>query len=282
MLKLSDIHIRDPFVLVDHIRQRYVMYGTPGKYAWEGKPESFDAYVSHDLDSWQGPFKVFQPDEQFWADHHYWAPEVHFYNGSYYMFASFKAEGVPRATQILRAQDPLGPFVPHSAEPITPAAWECLDGTLYVESDGQPWIVFCREWLEVGDGQIWAAPLSADLAALVAEPILLFKASDATWTRFVREQHEFVTDGPYLYRNESNQLCMLWSSHGEHGYAMGRAISQTGTIAGPWQQEQQPLFAANGGHGMIFTDFSSNDYLALHAPNVHPDERPIFLPFQRL
>lgn len=42
-----------------------------------------------------------------------------------------------RGTQILRADKPEGPFVPLSDGPVTPADWECLDGTLYVAADGR-------------------------------------------------------------------------------------------------------------------------------------------------
>jgi Glycosyl hydrolases family 43. len=189
------------------------------------------------LTHWEGPFPAFRPPEGFWADRDYWAPEVREYEGSYYMFASFKADGVARATQILRSDHPRGPFVPHGEGPITPAGWECLDGTLYVEKEGggssdaagrgvgsgkgRPWIVFCREWLEVRDGQMWAMPLSPDLQSAAGEPILLFSASEAPWVRPARETDEFVTDGPFLYREDEGRLFMLWSSVGERGYGEG-------------------------------------------------------------
>ncbi|MGI2292801.1 glycoside hydrolase family 43 protein [Paenibacillus sp. GXUN7292] len=277
MLKLQDIHIRDPFVLTDMKNNRYVMYGTIGETAWSGRPAGFDAYVSDDLENWEGPIAAFRPEEHFWSDQDYWAPEVHEYNGAYYMFASFKAKNMPRATQILNADSPLGPFVPHTEKPITPAEWECLDGTMYVDSDQQPWLVFCREWLEVRDGQIWAAPLTSDLKALQAEPTMLFRASEAPWARAISEAKEYVTDGPFLYRETDGRLFMLWSSQGEAGYAMGRAISESGEVLGPWHQEEEPLFGENGGHGMIFASLAGERFISLHAPNDHPLERPVFL-----
>ena len=62
------------------------------------------------------------------------------------------------------------------------------------------------------------------------------------------------TDGPFLVRSEHGSLLMLWSSFGEEGYAMGIARSAIGLITGPWMQQDEPLWARNGGHGMIFTD----------------------------
>jgi hypothetical protein len=66
---------------------------------------------------------------------------------------------------------------------------------------------------------------------------------------------------------------MLWSSHGEAGYAMGIAESEGGTIAGPWIQHDDPLWSSNGGHGMVLRASSGRDYLAFHWPNNTPDER---------
>ena len=33
-MKLSEIHIRDPFILT--FENKYYLFGTPGKYSWEG------------------------------------------------------------------------------------------------------------------------------------------------------------------------------------------------------------------------------------------------------
>ena len=84
----SDINIRDPFVLV-HGGQ-YYLYGTRGATCW-GKADGFDVYTGRDLENWDGPRVCFENDGTFWADRNYWAPEVHAWDGAFYMFASFKA-----------------------------------------------------------------------------------------------------------------------------------------------------------------------------------------------
>lgn len=180
-MRLDEIHLRDPYVWTENGEGRYYLYGTMGTTAWDGQAIGFDAYSSRNLIDWEGPFPVFRPPEDFWADRHYWAPEVHLYQGKYYMFASFKAENRCRATQILIADNPLGPFVPHGSGPVTPSDWECLDGTLYVDDDGAPWLVFCHEWVQVKDGEIRAVRLTSELDAAMGEPVLLFHSSDAHW-----------------------------------------------------------------------------------------------------
>lgn len=280
MPKLTDIHLRDPFVLPLRAEAQYYLYGTMGAYAWTETAVGFDCYVSADLDQWEGPLPVFRPSASFWADRNFWAPEVHAYQGQYFMFASFKAPGVCRGTQILRAVSPLGPFQPLSALPVTPAGWECLDGTLYVTPEGAPWMVFCHEWVQVGDGEICALPLSADLSAAAGEPIVLFRASEAPWARQLNSKGRqgYVTDGPWLHRLASGELLLLWSSFSAGGYTVGVARSPAGQVLGPWQHDPHAVYSGDGGHCMTFRDFDGRLWLSLHRPNTTPDERPLFLP----
>ena len=284
MLKREEIQIRDPFILADTNEMKYYLYGTTDKNAWEGKATGFDVYVSEDLEDWEGPFLAFRPEADFWADQNYWAPEVYRYQSKFYMFASFKSDNRCRGTQILVSEHPIGPFIPHSDGPVTPSHWECLDGTLYIDEKGIPWMVFCHEWLQVQDGEMCAVQLTKDFKSVFGEPVILFHASEASWVcGFARsaasnEKNNYVTDGPFLYRAENGELLMLWSSHGADGYAIGIARSATGQITGPWIHDHDPLFAKDGGHGMLFTTFDGTFMLTIHRPNRTPDERPVFLP----
>jgi hypothetical protein len=280
VLTNAEINIRDPFVLPVAAEGRYYLYGTTGSETWGNSATGFDYYTGTDLQRWDGPFPAFRPPPGFWSDRNYWAPEVHYYGGRYYLFASFKAEGARRGTQILAADSPRGPFLPISAGPVTPRDWECLDGTLFVGADGQPWIVFCHEWVQVGDGEICALPLSADLASAAGEPRLLFRASEAPWALELNSKGRigYVTDGPSMHRTASGDLLMLWSSFSAGGYTVGVARSASGGILGAWEQLPEPLYAGDGGHCMVFRGFDGRLWLALHRPNTTPEERPHFIP----
>jgi len=287
MLKREDIQIRDPAILKVCSEKKYYLYGTTDKNCWGAGATGFNVYSSEDLENFEGPFEVFHPAKDFWATHNFWAPEVYQYNNKYYMFASFKADGVCRGTQILVSDSPKGPFVPWSDRQVTPLDWECLDGTLFVDEKKQPWMVFAREWLQVYDGEMWVIKLTKDLKRADGEPVLLFSASKASWCRGA--VHDFtidgvntlkkvyVTDGPFVYKAENGELLMLWSSGGEQGYAMGVARSTSGNIVGPWVHDTDPLYFKDGGHGMIFKTFEGNVMLTIHTPNKTPTERPVFL-----
>jgi len=270
-LDIRQIHIRDPFILADHEAGRYYLYANmenrgAGTKGWE-------CYVAGDLRQWAAPVAVCTPPEPFWADRDFWAPEVHEYRGKYYLFGTLSAEDAKRGTQIFVADNPLGPFKPHSDRAATPWDWMALDGTLYVE-DGSPWMVFCHEWVQIGDGTMNAVRLADDLSGPVGEPLELFHASDAKWCRPIQDS-KYVTDGPCLHRAKNGHLLMLWSSFGDGGYTVGIARSPGGSVKGPWQQDSKPLYKG-GGHSMLFRTFDGELMLVLHGPNRPPDERVKF------
>lgn len=275
--KLNDIQMRDPFVLLHE--GSYYLYGSTDKDIWKSDGVGFDVYRSNGgLDEFEGPFPAFRPPQGFWSLKNFWAPEVYRYGGGWVMFATFLPKNGRRGTAVLKAKSPMGPFLPLGGAPLTPAAWECLDGTLYVE-EGIPYMVFCHEWQQVGDGQICVMRLDEDLSAAAGEPELLFTASAAPWAKPLagRAPGSYVTDGPYLYRAKNGSLLMLWSSFGEDGrYRIGVATSQSGLLKDPWLQSNEPLYTADGGHGMLFGAKDGTLYLAIHTPNNTPMERPIF------
>ena len=279
-MKSCEINVRDPFILP--YDGKYYLYGTRGATCW-GLADGFDVYVGTDLENWEGPIEIFHNDGGFWADREYWAPEVRLYNGAFFLFASFHSPNRRRGTQILRAEKPTGPFVPISDGPVTPADWECLDGTFFQSKDGDPYLVFCHEWLQVHDGEVCAMKLTPDLKAAAGEPRVLFRASQAPWVVPSVDKDgnkNGVTDGPWLHRCPDGRLMMLWSSHGKDGYAQAASYSDNGDITGNWTPAAEPIFGRDGGHGMIFRDFEGVQRLVLHAPNENPYERPVFLPFE--
>ncbi len=290
-LTLSEIRIRDPYVLADEKTRTYYMYAQMGNRAGaNSRQRGVEVYTSKDLERWSGPEPVFVVPDNFWARRMVWAPEVHAYRGKFYLFVTFTGEEdwgrresgpamAPRGSQILVAESPKGPFRPFHNGPHTPPDWMSLDGTLWVE-DGVPWMIFCHEWVQVGDGTMELVRLEPNLSGVAGEPETLFRASEAAWVRNLSdaggEHSGYVTDGPFLYRTKAGKLLMIWSSFGEEEYAVGLAVSQTGKVQGPWEQVREPLFRANGGHGMIFRTFDGRLTLVLHQPNSSPDERARF------
>lgn len=277
-MQLTDINIRDPFILP--YAGKYYLYGsrvctdTDGN-GW-GLQTGFDVFVSRDLETWSEPKSVFEITPAFWATKQAWAPEVHVYNGRFYMFATFKADDKCRATHVLVCDTPDGDFKPLTDAPITPPDWECLDGTLYIDKQGEPHVVFCHEWLQVGDGTVCEMQLSRDLTHAVSAPRTLWHASVYADVRPVHANTiTYVTDGPFLLRDSKGDLCCLWSTFNQNGYAELICKSSNGDIDGEWRITSRPLSVENGGHGMVFETFEGERLFVMHRPNNSPLERPV-------
>ena len=292
--KLEEIRIRDPFILVEKETSTYYLYASMSESTAGGK-KGVQAYKSRDLETWEGPFPVCILPDDFWAKGSVWAPEVHRYKDKYYLFVTFTSdkkltqiEGRPeivnRASQILVSASPAGPFKPFKNQQHTRPDWMSLDATLWVE-DNKPYMIFCHEWIQVTDGTVELVSLKDDLSETSGIPSTLFKATDAKWVRSlgaVGEKYQnksyegYITDGPFLYRTKTGKLLMIWSSFGEQKYTVGLVESLSGKINGPWKMIPEPLFKADGGHGMIFKTLEGKIMLVLHQPNQSPHERAKF------
>lgn len=266
------LHIRDPFVLADPSDSTYYLFGT------NQTSDGYAGYRSKDLESWEGPFPLSRNDAAFRGAKDFWAPECHMYGGKYYLFttARSRTDSLP-GSYIFVADTPLGPYREHSEGCVTPEGWRSLDGTLHIDGKGDPWLIFCHEWTQVGDGTIEAVRLSRDLKKALGRPQTLFSASSASWVRSHEpDGNRFVADGPFPYRNKKGELLILWSSFGEYGYAIGVARSPGGEILGPWEQSPQPLSEGDSGQGMLFRTFGGELRLCLHCPNRPPVEKLFF------
>ncbi len=272
---IDSIVLSDPFVLADSASQTYYMTGTGGKL-WKSK----------NLEMWAGPYDVVEIDTTSWMGPHpmIWAAELHQYNGKYYYFATFtnQADSIGtfkgarlerRASHILVADTPDGPYRPISDKLILPADKLTLDGTFWIDTDGKPYMVYCWEWLQNWDGTIEKIELEPDLSTSTGESRILFRASDSPWSREIVEGKEGpnrVTDGPFLFRSENGRLGMLWTSWIYDVYTQGVAYSESGTLNGPWRQQTQPITPPNYGHGMLFRTFDGRTLMSVHS---HDDSR---------
>ena len=76
-MKRQDLYIRDPFILL--YEDKYYMYAS-------NEPYGFVAYYSEDLENRSEPVEITNFGDDFWATVDFWAPEVHFYEGFFYLF----------------------------------------------------------------------------------------------------------------------------------------------------------------------------------------------------
>lgn len=268
---LDSIVLSDPFILADKKTNLYYMTGTGGML-WK----------SPDLKLWEGPYSVTQTDPNSWMGPKpmIWAAEIHPYRGKYYYFATFTNRDVKidsvqghvierRACHVLVSDQPDGPYVPMQDPTYLPAHMPTLDGTLWVDTDGKPYMVYCYEWLQNLNGTMEKIELKPDLSGTIGTPTLLFRASDSPWSREKdangNDKPHKVTDGPYLFRTGTGRLGMIWTSWIYDVYTQGVAYSESGTLDGPWIHEKEPITPLNFGHGMLFHTLEGKLLMSIHS-----------------
>jgi arabinan endo-1,5-alpha-L-arabinosidase len=281
-VKLYEMHWRDVCIFPDSTTGYYYMIGPGGKAVL--------SYRSKDLINWEDPRTIFEIPDNLWGDIdivNIWAPELHFYKGKYYLFLTFNTDNkfdeqwpnwrprVTRGSQILVSDSLTGPFKPFQNHSTLPVDMMTLDATLWVE-DGKPYIVYAHEWVQISNGTMEYMQLKDDLSETFGEPVLMFRGNAGPWVLASKTEGCFVTDGPYLWRNKSGKLIMIWASYGEGGYTEGVAFSESGRLAGPWIQQVEPLYRNDGGHGMLFETFDGKLMMVLHSPNNRNSRPHIF------
>lgn len=183
---------------------------------------------------------------------------------------------------MLTADSPTGPFT-YSCR-LTPEDWTSIDGSLYFPTEDAPWLLFSHSFEDEGCQDMCAMPLLPDLSGPAGAPITMFRVSEAPWAvpvpfakaEFGMDGDVYFSDGPCAHVMENGALAVIWSGWGNHGYAVGVALSASDEITGPWTQLAAPLFPGGGGHGMLFTANDGTRYYTLHTPNDFGLERPTF------
>ena len=273
----DSISMSDPYILADDETKTYYLTGSGGCI-----------YKSTDLKNWTGPYGAYDTRGT-WMDgiNFVAAAEIHKVNGKYYYAASFGdrkdlVDVVPRRynvyrhqTMILESAKAEGPFKLKNPDPnydYLPHHLDIIDGTIYVEN-GQAYMVFVNEWMQTFDGTMEYVKLSQDLSKTISEPVMLFRATESPCPLEMVGNGEmtyglkipgWVTDGPELFRTKTGKLGMLWASWGAKRYLECVAYSQSGTIDGPWIQEEKPFIDDNTGHGMLFRTFDGKLLLSIH------------------
>src|SRR6201999_3607048 len=88
--RLADIRMRDVCIFTDEKTKTYYAVSAGRAPAKDGFRNSIvRAFTSKDLIGWEGPHTIFRTPNDLWGDINIvgiWAPEMHFYNGKYYLF----------------------------------------------------------------------------------------------------------------------------------------------------------------------------------------------------
>lgn len=255
------VPLGDPFIML--WQNTYYAYGTLS-------PNGITVFVSDDLLTWKAPEGlkdgvVLHKDDA-WADRWFWAPEVYFVNGRFYMYYSAD-EHICVAT----SDSPLGPFKQEIQKPMIEGE-KCIDNSLYIDDDGKPYLLFDR----FNDGlNIWIAELEKDLTTLKPETMVKCIHVSQPW----EEVWPRVNEGSFIVKH-NGVYYMTYSANSYESpfYGVGFATAQK--VIGPWTKyEKNPILQKPGdlvgvGHSAMFTDKEGKLQIVFHAHNsatrIHP------------
>ncbi|MCL4401527.1 MAG: glycoside hydrolase family 43 protein [Acidobacteria bacterium] len=231
------IRIGDPFVL--QAEGAYYLFGTTAR-------DGFLVQKSTDLVHWQPLGYAWKMTSEPWADGVFWAPEVKFYRGKYYMTYSGRMRGATPArllTAIAVSDKPEGPYKDLHA-PWFDAGYSAIDSDLFVDSDGTPYLYFSRNGARDGYayGIVYGVEVARDLSKIIGEPVKLLEA-DQPWEK-INWAHNRCNEGPTVLKHKGRYY-MTYSANntGAPGYGVG--VATASKPLGPWvKYTDNPILAS--------------------------------------
>ncbi|MDR0810838.1 MAG: glycoside hydrolase family 43 protein [Paludibacter sp.] len=256
-LQYKPVALADPFILLHE--GKYYAYGT-------SSPDGICVYVSDNLLTWtkpENPLALHKKDV--WGDSRFWAPEVYFINGLFYMYYSAD-EHICVAT----SASPLGPFVQDVKQPMFDE--KGIDNSLFIDDDGRAYLFFVR----FTDGNaIWVAELEKDYKTIKINTLRLCFAASGTWESDLGK----VNEGAFcIKRNDIYYLTYSANDFRSQNYGVGYAVGKD--IMGKWTKyEGNPILQKAGnlvgtGHHALFTDKDGQLRIVFHSHNSKQNVSP--------
>lgn len=219
---------------------------------------------STDLVNWEIIAHVFPSDLPEWANTRFWAPEITYENGKFYVYYTAKKKDGPLCTGVASADQPEGPYTDHG--PLICQEVGAIDGFAVRDENGVLHLV----WKEDGNSRkqptpIWAQEMNEERTALLGEKFELFRNDPDTWEGGLVEGVFIQRHGDYFYAFYSGDKCC------GRQCTYGVGVARAKTLKGPWEKyAANPLMKQNetwkcAGHGSVVTDASGNDYYLYHA-----------------
>jgi len=171
--------VADPFVLRTGDGYYAIGTGHPAKPLEGG---AFPAYFSSDLEHWEEAGCVDVPGG---LGVHYWAPEIVFSQGVYFLYLSLGITDNIFEIRVATASSPLGPYVVEPKPVLDPR--ECafaIDAHPYRHSDGNWYLYYARDFLD-GDrpGTALAVAPLVDMLSIADDYRVVARATNE-WQRF--------------------------------------------------------------------------------------------------
>ena len=223
--------------------------------------DGFYVYESEDLINWKNKGLCLDKKNVV-GNRWFWAPEVSYYNGKFYMLYSAEEN-----LAIAVSESPTGPFVKLTD------GWlrnRTIDGHLLFDDDGRIYIYFADL---KNNNRIFAGKMSADLTEIEYEcENVLIEATEPWETLDCR-----VAEGPFVLKHNGLYYLSYSVNHTRcEDYAVGYAVSDR--PFGPFvKAENNPILhkpadlVGTGHHSFMLTADKDKFICAFHCHSGSPD-----------
>ncbi len=219
---------------------------------------------SKNLVDWETVDYVFPEKAPAWADAHFWAPEITYDKGKYYIYYTAQKKGGNLCVGVASATQPTGPYT--DLGPLVCQEVGSIDAFPIRDEKGELYMV----WKEDGNSKrlptpIWGQKLKEDRTALVGEKFELFRNDPKTWEGGLVEGPFILKRNNYYYTFYSGDACC------GRGCTYGVGVARSKTLRGPWEKyAANPIMKQNAtwkcaGHGSVVTDAQGRDFYLYHA-----------------
>lgn len=278
-------YFADPFVL--RLGEGgYAAYGTHP--APPDGDRIFDVLLSPELISWSKAGTALQrlgPE----AGDQYWAPEVCWRDGAWWMYYSVGHDISGHHIRVARAEQPTGPFRDLGLN-LTPGESFAIDPHPFQDDDGRWYLFFARDVLE-GDrpGTHLAVGRLDSPAELTDVVMALIPVAD--WQLYERSRSMYgavydwhTLEGPSVVKRHGTYW-MTYSGGAWTGPGYQVSWASAPHPLGPWQSaphDAPPILATSElligpGHNSLVVGPDGSDVIAFHAWNADGTERQLHL-----
>jgi xylan 1,4-beta-xylosidase len=207
---------------------------------------AYPIYKSRDLIHWDTQGFVFEkkPD---WADYYFWAPEISYDKGKYYVYYAAHKKGGNLCLGIASSPKPEGPYKDHGALMCQEAG--SIDAFPIRDENGKLYLIWKEDLNSINKPTpIWAMEMNEERTALMGEKKELFR-NDVPWEANLVEGVSVIRHGQYYYALYAGAGCC--GSACTYGIGVARAKN----ILGPWEKySKNPILTSDEdwkclGHG---------------------------------
>ena len=224
----------------------------------------FPILHSKNLVDWETVGHVFPDKLPGWADAHFWAPEITYDKGKYYIYYTAGKKGGNLCVGVASATNPTGPYTDHG--PLVCQEVGSIDGYPIRDEKGELYLIWKEDANSVKKPTpLWGQRMNEERTALLGEKFELFRNDPNTWEGGLVEGPALMKRGDYYFMFYAGDACC------GRGCTYGVGVARAKNIRGPWEKYSgNPIMKANAtwkcaGHGSVVTDAQGKDYFMYHA-----------------